>query len=98
MKSTESAVTAGILSLVQSQVETLIRFEYEKLWEGDVKSLKTLPVESLMPVLMLKHLGSFASFMDVRKEHIEYGFDPDSSFGRKQPSARKQSMLKEVDS
>jgi hypothetical protein len=98
VKATESAVTAEMLTLVQSQVESLIRFEYDKLWEGDVKSLKTLPVESLMPVLMLKHLGSFANFMDVRKEHIEYGFDPDSTFGRKTPSARKQSMLKEVDS
>lgn len=47
---------------------------------------------------MLKHLGSFANQMDVNQEHIEYGFDPDQTFGRKQRSARKQSMLKEIES
>ena len=51
-----------------------------------------------MPVLMLKHLGSFASTMIVSKENIEYGFNPDQSFGRKAPSARKASMLKEIES
>jgi hypothetical protein len=38
----------------------MIKKEYDKMWSGDVESLKQLPVESLMPVLMLKHMGSIA--------------------------------------
>lgn len=74
----------------------MIKKEYDKMWSGDVESLKQLPVESLMPVLMLKHMGSIAQTMNVLKEHIEYGFDPDVTFGRKKPSDRKMSMLKDI--
>lgn len=75
----------------------MILDKYNLLWEGDVGSLQTLPVESLMPVLLLKHLGSFATQMDISKDNIEYGFDPEGSI-RKQPSKRKTSMLKEIES
>jgi len=89
--------SAELLSLVNSQVEKMILDKYNLLWEGDVGSLQTLPVESLMPVLLLKHLGSFATQMDISKDNIEYGFDPEGSI-RKKPSKRKTSMLKEIES
>jgi len=89
--------SAELLSLVNSQVEKMILDKYNLLWEGDVGSLQTLPVESLMPVLLLKHLGSFATQIDISKDNIEYGFDPEGSI-RKKPSKRKTSMLKEIES
>jgi hypothetical protein len=94
----ETALSEEMLTLVQTTVTDLIKAEYDLMWQGDVESLQTLPVESLMPVLMLKHLGSFASTMIVSPDNIEYGFNPDQSFGRKAPSARKASMLKEIES
>jgi len=86
------------LALVHESVEDLIKTEYSKLWDGDAKSLANLPIESLMPILFLKHMGSMAKTFEVQTDFIEYGYDPESTFGRGKPSVKKQSMLKEIES
>lgn len=90
----------GMESLIHSSVEDLINAEYTKLWEGDKSSLQNLPVESMMPILFLKHVSSIAKDFEVTPEFIEYGIDPDTNFGRSQgqASAKKQKMLKEIES
>jgi hypothetical protein len=35
-------------------VESAITKAYEEIWEGEVKSLNNLPVESVTPLLLLK--------------------------------------------
>jgi hypothetical protein len=61
--------------------------------------LQQLPIESLLPILVLKHLGSIASKFEIQPKYIEYGYDPDSNLGTKTKFAKKkQHNLKEIDS
>jgi hypothetical protein len=93
-----SAFDCGCLEhLIREQVEVMIRAEYDKLWLGDKESLVHLPVESLLPILLLKNFSSLSTSFDLSPEVFEYGFDPDVAFMRKIPP-KKQAMLKEIDS
>jgi hypothetical protein len=51
--------------LLNEQVEQLIRNEYARVWHGDKESLVHLPVESLLPILLLKNLASFSTSLDI---------------------------------
>lgn len=84
--------------MIQDAVNGMIRDEFDTMWKGDKESLQNLPVESLMPLLFLKHISTVAKNFEVTPEFFEYGMDPDQGFGRKAPSARKNKMLKEIDS
>lgn len=49
-----------------------------------MKSLKTLPVESLIPVILLQNLGTIAERFDIETDTVEYGFNPTTIFKGKQ--------------
>lgn len=53
-----------------------------------------------MPILFLKNMAGIMSSTNVTKEFIEFGYDPESKFGKKTKAqiAKKQSMLKPIDS
>jgi len=53
---------------------------YNGVFEGDMQKLTNLPVESFLPLLMMKHLASFAKDFDITPEHLEYGFDTEMIF------------------
>ena len=89
-------ITPKLSQLVQATVKDLIINEYNTIWAGDIRTLSSLPVESLMPIMFLKNMASMMNEFTITDEYIEFGYDPD--FGRKKPSARKNSMLKEIDS
>lgn len=88
----------GLSEEIRSIVESAITKAYDEIWEGEVKTFNNLPVESVTPLLMLKQLSSFARNFVINMDCFEYGFDPEMIFERiRKPSAKKQSMLKEID-
>jgi len=72
---------------------------YDSLWAGDLDSLSAMPVESFLPLILIRHVGGFAKEQMISPEAIEYGFDPEMVFERVRPTpAKKASMLKEINS
>jgi len=70
---------------------------YDKLWAGDLESLVSMPVESFLPMIMVRHIGGFAMEQSVSPESIEFGFDPEMIFERVRPMPKKKpSMLKAI--
>jgi len=45
-----------------------------------MQKLSNLPVESFLPMLLLKHLGSFARDFEISPNFFEYGFDQEMVF------------------
>lgn len=75
----------------------MIRAEYAKVWTGDKQSLLHLPVESLLPLLVLKNFSTFSTSFSYDPEKLDYSFDPDVAFKQIVPK-KKAAMLKEIDS
>jgi len=72
---------------------------YESIWNGDLDSLSVMPVESFLPLIMIRHVGGFALEQNISSEAIEFGFDPEMVFESVRPTpAKKMSMLKEINS
>jgi hypothetical protein len=69
------------------------------MWEGDFAALGKLPLESFLPMLVLKQIGSVTTIFEVTPVHLEYGFDPEIFYKNERPFfKKKRSMLKEIDS
>jgi len=72
---------------------------YETLWSGDLNSLATMPVESFLPVILIRQIGSLAVEQSYSPVSIEFGFDPEMVFERVRPMPKKKpAMLKNIDS
>lgn len=71
--------------------------QYDKLWAGDLDSLANMPVESFLPMILIRHVGGFAMEQKINPEAVEFGFDPEMLFGKARtiPKAKK-GMLKEI--
>lgn len=73
--------------------------QYDKLWSGDLDSLSVMPVESFLPMIMIRHVGGFAMEQKMNPEAIEFGFDPEMLFERVRATPKaKSGMLKEINS
>ena len=76
-----------------------MRETYDEMWEGDFAALGKLPLESFLPMLVLKQIGSVTTIFEVTPVHLEYGFDPEIFYKNERPFfKKKRSMLKEIDS
>lgn len=64
-----------------------------------MQKLSNLPVESFLPLLLMKHLGSFAKDFEVTPDFLEYGFDTEMIFDaqKSKNQAKKKSLLKEIE-
>lgn len=72
---------------------------YEKLWSGDLDSLATMPVESFLPMIAIRHIGGFAMEQNLNPTSIEFGFDPEMIFEKVRPKpSQKSEMLKSIPS
>ena len=72
---------------------------YDSIWEGNMDSLSIMPVESFLPLIMIRHVGGFAMEQTINSKSIEFGFDPEMVFESVRPTpAKKKSMLKEINS
>ena len=67
---------------------------YDKLWAGDLESLVSMPVESFLPMIMVRHIGGFAMDQSLNPESIEFGFDPEMIFERVRPMPKKKPPLR----
>lgn len=84
-------------NLVSELIIDMINNEYSKIVSGDKSSMVSLPVESMLPLLLFKNLASVSTSFEFNPEHLEYGFDPDLAFNHK-ILPKKAAMLKEIDS
>ena len=41
---------------------------YESVWNGDMDSLSSMPVESFLPLILIRHVGGFAMEQIVSPE------------------------------
>lgn len=72
---------------------------YDSIWNGDLDSLSVMPVESFLPLIMIRHVGGFALEQTIDSKAIQFGFDPEMVFESVRPTpAKKMSMLKEINS
>ena len=62
-------------------------------------SLSSMPVESFLPMIMIRHIGGFAWEQNIDPKAITFGFDPEMLFERIRPAPKqKKEMLKEIHS
>ena len=72
---------------------------YDSIWGGDLDSLSIMPVESFLPLILIRHVGGFALEQKISSQAIQFGFDPEMVFESVRPTpAKKKSMLKEINS
>jgi hypothetical protein len=74
---------------------------YNDIWDGDLDRLADLPVESFVPMMFGKHVGSFASEFEITPDFVTYGFDPEPAMMGMRPEGmqkRRQKLLKEINS
>jgi hypothetical protein len=76
-----------------------VRSAYEDIWDGDFAALGRLPLESFLPMILLKQISSVAKTFQITPGYLEYGFDPEVFYAKDRPFfKKKRSMLKEIDS
>lgn len=89
----------SVQSLLKSQIEAGIKSTYEDIWEGDLDKIANMPVESFLPMLALRHIGSFSKEFSLGPQNIEFGFDPEMYFERlRETPKKKKGLLKAIDS
>lgn len=72
---------------------------YDKLWAGDLESLASMPVESFLPMIMIRHIGGLAREQKIDSQAVEFGFDPEMIFERvRNMPSKKPAMLKAINS
>jgi hypothetical protein len=47
------------------------------LRNSNPEALNQLPVESLLPMIVLKHVATLSGSLDFSKDYMEFGFDPE---------------------
>jgi hypothetical protein len=88
-----------IKSVLKEQSEKAVREAYEEVWEGDFARLGKMPLESFLPMLLLKQISSVATTFEITPDHLDFGFDPEIFYKQDRPFfKKKRSMLKEIDS
>jgi len=91
------AAPAECLAELHEGLEHGVMAMYDSIWSGDLDSLSTMPVESFLPLIGIRHVGGFAMEQSITSSAIEFGFDPEMVFERVRPTPKaKQSMLKEI--
>lgn len=85
--------------LLQERAKEGIYRVYDELMAGDIDRLTSMPVESFIPMIVMRSFGSFAREQVLDANKIEFGFDPEMLFERVRPAPKKKaSMLKAIDS
>ena len=96
---TDSATEARVKEILKNEGIQAVKQAYDIMWEGDFAKLGKLPLESFLPMLLLKQIGSVAKTFSVSPQYLEYGFDPEVFYQDGRPIfKKKKSMLKEIDS
>jgi hypothetical protein len=59
------ADSAYIKEQLKKAVDDSIRETYNDIWDGDLDRLSDLPVESFVPMMFGKHVGSYAAEFNI---------------------------------
>jgi hypothetical protein len=97
----DHAESAYIKEQLLETVIASIHETYNDIWDGDLDRLADLPVESFVPMMFGKHVGSFASEFEITPDFVTYGFDPEPAMMGMRPEGmqkRRQKLLKEINS
>lgn len=90
---------AELKNTLKERVREGVLRTYDEIWEGDLDKISNLPVESFLPLLVLRHIGSLAQQTQMTQEWFEYGFDPEIVYEQYRPKSNKKSeLLKPIDS
>lgn len=90
-----------IKGLIAAKIKKCIFDTHDEIWNGDLSKIANLPVESFIPLLFAKHLGSFAQEYDINPKALTFGFDPETLTASKRPYSqphRKKPLLKAIKS
>jgi hypothetical protein len=90
-----------IKGLIANKIKNCSVDTHDEIWGGDLSKIANLPVESFIPLLFAKHLGSFAQEYEITPKALTFGFDPETLTASKRPFAqpkRKQPLLKAIKS
>ena len=95
----EGGADEALRQLFKDESEKAVLTAYEDIWEGDFETMSKLPLESFLPMLLLKQISSVAKTFEIAPNYLEYGFDPEIFYAKDRPFfKKKRSMLKEIDS
>lgn len=62
---TDSATEARVKEILKNEGIQAVKQAYDIMWEGDFAKLGKLPLESFLPMLLLKQIGSVAKTFSV---------------------------------
>lgn len=72
---------------------------YNEIWDGEIEHLANIPVESFMPLLLLRHISTLATKTEMTSKAFTYGFDPEMIYEKYRPkTAKKEDLLKPIQS
>lgn len=62
---TDSATEERVKEILKNEGVQAVKSAYDIMWEGDFAKLGKLPLESFLPMLLLKQIGSVAKTFSV---------------------------------
>lgn len=85
--------------IVADKVKAGLLEVYDEIWSGNVDKLAVMPVESFLPMILLRYVIGFARKMDITKQNLDFGFDPEMLLENVRPTPKKKlELLKEINS
>lgn len=95
----DEEATESIKTILKEHCEKAVREAYEEIWDGDFATIGKLPLESFLPMLVIKQISSVAKTFQITPDYLEYGFDPEIFYAKERPFfKKKRTMLKEIES
>lgn len=95
----EEDATESLKTILRDNCEKAVMEAYDLIWEGDFDNIGKLPLESFLPMLVIKQISSVAKTFKISPDYLDYGFDPEIFYSKERPYfKKKRSMLKEIDS
>lgn len=56
----DSSVSDECKKVIEEGLVEGVMQMYESIWNGDLDSLSIMPVESFLPLILIRHVGGFA--------------------------------------
>lgn len=92
-----SELASKVNEFLKTESEKAVRRVYQEVLAGGISSFGLMPLESFLPLFLLKQLGSASRTHSITPEFIEFGFDLDPFYSKGRPSfPQKRSLLKAI--
>lgn len=84
---------------ITAKVREGLETNYNEISSGNVDKLTVMPVESFLPMIMLRYVFGFARKQEISSENLDFGFDPEMLLEGVRPTpSKKIELLKEIHS